>query len=104
MKNLIISIFKIITQDIILLIFIIVTLFAPYLESDYVDRVIFFDVGQGDSILIISSKGKKILIDTGPGDYVVQKLGKYLKSDDMYLDYVVITHPHSDHTKDARYI
>lgn len=58
-------------------------------------RVTFFDVGQGDSMLIESPSGIKVLIDGG--NYwsgIVQKLrrkgiGK--------LDLVVLTHPDGDH-------
>jgi len=56
----------------------------------------FIDVGQGDSILIISDK-KNILIDageTGKGDEVLDYLAKQgVKK----IDLLIATHPHSDH-------
>ncbi len=59
-------------------------------------RVTFFDVDQGDSILI-EYKDKKILIDGGP-EYTEKKLKGYLKEKKIKkLDYVIATHPHEDH-------
>lgn len=56
----------------------------------------YIDVGQGDSELI-KSKGGNILIDAGDTDHgetVAADLKKYnIKS----LDYLITTHPHSDH-------
>lgn len=57
----------------------------------------FIDVGQGDSILIQSPSGQNMLIDAGDnnkGDTVVE----YLKSQGVdKIDFLVATHPHSDH-------
>ena len=59
-------------------------------------QVHFIDVGQGDSILI-RQKDHSMLVDAGEndqGDVVVS----YLKSQGIdQLDYVIGTHPHSDH-------
>ncbi len=60
-------------------------------------QVLALDVGQGDSLLIISPGGKNVLIDAGTpqsGDEVVAALQKHGISS---LDLVVATHPHSDH-------
>lgn len=57
----------------------------------------FIDVGQGDSILIVSPTGKTMLIDGGTksaGEDVVS----YLSNQNIHqLDYVVATHPDADH-------
>lgn len=59
-------------------------------------RVHFIDVGQGDSILI-ESEGKYMLIDAGENDKG-EIVEDYLKKEGIEtLDYVVGTHPHSDH-------
>ncbi len=56
------------------------------------------DVGQGDSILIESPSGKRILVDGG-----VKKMGErvvvpfLLKNGITRLDMVILTHPHEDH-------
>ncbi|MEK9182952.1 MAG: ComEC/Rec2 family competence protein [Patescibacteria group bacterium] len=60
-------------------------------------RVIFFAVGQGDSTLIITPQDKTILVDGGPDDKVLSKLGKYLPLNQKKIDYMILTHPHADH-------
>ncbi len=60
-------------------------------------KLIFFNVGQGDSELIITPDGEDILIDGGPDNFVVQKLGQYLPYSDRTIEYVILTHPHADH-------
>lgn len=59
-------------------------------------KVSYIDIGQGDSFLL-ESDGKYLLIDGGPvasGPILVE----YLKSRGVKrLDYVISTHPHSDH-------
>lgn len=60
-------------------------------------KVHFFDVGQGDSEFIEFSNGKTMLIDAGEvemGQRVVDKIKKLGYSS---IDFVVATHPHSDH-------
>jgi competence protein ComEC len=57
-----------------------------------------FDVGQGDSILIRTPGGHKLLVDGGPdGEVVEQELGEALPFWDKKLDMVLLTHPDSDH-------
>ena len=57
-----------------------------------------FDVGQGDSILIRTPDGQKLLVDGGPdGEVVKQELGEALPFWDRKLDMVLLTHPDSDH-------
>lgn len=60
-------------------------------------KVYFFDVGQGDSILIRTPEGKDILIDGGPNSAVIESLGKALPFWDRHIDMVILTHPHDDH-------
>ena len=56
----------------------------------------FLDVGQGDSILIEHDK-KSMLIDAGESNQG-EVVSDYLKDQGIStLDYVVATHPHSDH-------
>ncbi|HRY82284.1 MAG TPA: ComEC/Rec2 family competence protein [Candidatus Moranbacteria bacterium] len=60
-------------------------------------KVVFFDVGQGDAILI--SKGdNQILIDGGPsGKIEMEKLGKYIPFWDRKIELIIATHPDQDH-------
>ena len=60
-------------------------------------QVYMLDVGQGDSLLIVSPGGKHVLIDAGipqAGDDVVAALQKHGVQN---IDLAVATHPHSDH-------
>jgi len=67
-----------------------------FIKTDYF-RVIFFDVGQGDSALIITPGGKTILIDGGPDQKVLRGLGEALPFWQRKIDLLVITHAHDDH-------
>lgn len=89
--------FNIFLKNILLVVLTTISLAFPYLNTDPVDRVVFLDVGQGDAILITTRNGIDILVDCGPGDYVVQRLGEYLEPGDMNLELVIVTHPHGDH-------
>lgn len=55
----------------------------------------FFYVGEGDSALITTAQGKRILIDGGPDrDLVLSKLQERRV---RAIDLMVLTHPHADH-------
>ncbi|MDP3047714.1 MAG: ComEC/Rec2 family competence protein, partial [Chloroflexota bacterium] len=61
-------------------------------------HVSFLDVGQGDAILIQTSRGQTILVDGGPSpSAVTTALGKRLPFWSRSLDLVVLTHPNDDH-------
>lgn len=61
-------------------------------------RIIFFDIGQGDSVLVLTPEGHQILIDGGPaGKKVLEKLGKYIPFWDRTIDIAILSHPDSDH-------
>ncbi len=55
------------------------------------------DIGQGDSILLVSPTGKQVLIDGGPDQTLLQRLPDAMSLFDRSLDLVVLTHPDSDH-------
>lgn len=63
----------------------------------------FVDVGQGDCELI-KTDSKAVLIDCGEKEYFSDVI-EYIKSQNIErLDYVVVTHPHSDHMGGMSYI
>ena len=87
-----------------LLIFISFLILFIYLTWSYLGyfksgafRLIFFDVGQGDSSLIITPGGQTILIDGGPDKKVLRGLGSILPFWRRTIDLLVITHAHDDH-------
>lgn len=61
----------------------------------------FIDIGQGDAILLRFPTGENMLIDTGDRDGS-NTLVKYLEAQSIKtLDYLVLTHAHSDHIGEA---
>lgn len=70
---------------------------APSLAQKPELKLYALDVGQGDSFLFIFPNGQSMLIDAGPED-AGKYVANYVKSCGIKkLDYVVATHPHSDH-------
>lgn len=67
------------------------------LEGKRYPQVTFFDVGQGDAIFVEAPNGNQILIDGGPGERVLSKVGRRLPFWDRSIDLVILTHPHADH-------
>jgi competence protein ComEC len=57
----------------------------------------FLNVGQGDSALIKTPAGQKILVDGGPDGSVIKELGQVLPWWDKKIDLMILTHPHDDH-------
>ncbi len=60
-------------------------------------EVIFFDIGQGDAILIKTPFGQNVLIDGGPDNTVIKRLSENLAWWDKKIDLMILTHPHDDH-------
>ena len=60
--------------------------------------VVFANVGNGDSVLIVSPTGRQVLVDGGPqAQDAARLLGSALPFWDRSLDAVVLTHGHADH-------
>jgi competence protein ComEC len=61
-------------------------------------HVVFLDVGQGDSTLVVTPSGRTVLIDGGTdGRQTCTLVDRYLPFWDRSIDVVVATHPHADH-------
>lgn len=55
------------------------------------------DVGQGDSVLIITPDRAKILVDTGPDRSFLSRLSNYIPYGNNDLDLVILSHFDADH-------
>ncbi|OGS23322.1 MAG: hypothetical protein A2252_09580 [Elusimicrobia bacterium RIFOXYA2_FULL_39_19] len=65
-------------------------------------NVYFISVGQGDAEYIELPNGKNALIDGGPSN---TKISDFLTAHNIsIIDYVVLTHPHSDHLAGLNYV
>jgi beta-lactamase superfamily II metal-dependent hydrolase len=60
-------------------------------------RVSFLDIGQGDAILVQTPSGKKMLIDGGPSDKVLTRIGEVTSYFTADIDILEETHPDADH-------
>ncbi|MFH1537291.1 MAG: MBL fold metallo-hydrolase [Patescibacteria group bacterium] len=60
-------------------------------------EIYYFDVGQGDAVLIRTPENQDILIDSGPDDKIVYHLGNTLPFWDRDIELLILTHPHEDH-------
>jgi len=60
-------------------------------------EVVFFDIGQGDSIFIETPERFQVLIDGGPDLTVLEKLGKEMPFYDRTINLIILTHPEHDH-------
>lgn len=69
--------------------------------SDGATTVYVLDVGQGDAVLICQD-GAYCLVDTGPAEAEDALLYDLDALAVESLDYLVLTHPHADHTGNAR--
>ncbi len=73
-----------------------VFVFKEAKQSDVLE-IDFFDIGQGDAIFIETGDNKQMLIDAGPSNVILDKLGKEMAFYDRYIDLVILTHPEHDH-------
>ncbi len=77
------------------------TFLAIYFAFDLAPKnnlqISFLDVGQGDSILLQTPRGGKILIDGGRDKKVLQELGRTLPLLSKNIELVIATHDDADH-------
>lgn len=86
----------------------IIGLMAVYTWYPHPLAVHFIDVGQGDATLIITPRGKAVLVDTGGSlsgsnyDIGERVVAPYLKHYGVItVDYLILTHGHQDHAGGA---
>jgi len=60
-------------------------------------KIDFLDVGQGSAILLSAPNNNQVLIDGGPSDAILAKLGQALPLFDRKIELLILTHPDSDH-------
>ena len=78
----------------------IILLVRSSVGGDGLLHVHFFDVGQGDSILIVTPSGRQVLVDGGPeGESATRALSGVLSPMDRSLDLVALTHLDADHSR-----
>ncbi len=67
------------------------------LQPDGKTHIAFLDIGQGDSALITTARGRHIVIDGGPDLSTLEYLGSRMPFFDRTIDLLVLSHPNSDH-------
>jgi competence protein ComEC len=82
--------------SVFLLVDILLGLYALRIKQPYME-VVFFDVGQGDSIFVDTASGQQILLDGGPDSTVLEKLEKEMPLFDRTIDLVILSHFDTDH-------
>lgn len=88
--------FKLVSLS-VLLVFNLLIFYSVFANQNGVLKIVFLDVGQGDSILIQSPLGNQMLIDGGPNKKVLESLGEIIPFYDRFIDAVIATHPDADH-------
>ncbi len=83
-------------KNFLILIFSFFLLFKIFEEIKKDNFLEFFYVGQGDGILINTGK-TQIIIDGGPDNTILHKLGNTLPYFDKKIEFLILTHPDADH-------
>lgn len=67
-------------------------------------QICFFDVGQGEAILVNHFTGEQVLIDGGPGNKIKDEISKCQPFYDRTIETVILTHPHFDHLSGLNWV
>lgn len=82
----------------LVLLSILISASSPFLTTAIKElEIVFLDVGQGDSALIVTPEGKSVLIDGGESEQVVKVFNALNSRRIGTIDVVIATHPHTDH-------
>jgi competence protein ComEC len=83
--------------SLVVIIFLTLTGYVAFFANDRSAEIYFFDIGQGDSSLIVLPNDIQILIDGGPNMAILEKVSKAIPVYDRTIEYIILSHPHSDH-------
>jgi competence protein ComEC len=67
-------------------------------------RIYFIDVGGGNAFLAVSPSGESMLLDAGTAQSAPHILDVIRKTGVKQIDYMVVTHYHSDHCGGVPYL
>jgi len=67
-------------------------------------NIVVWDVNHGNSIWVQTPNNKDVLIDCGSNDTTDFSPALYLKNKGRSLDYLIVSHPHTDHIQDIENI
>ncbi|HQV65104.1 MAG TPA: ComEC/Rec2 family competence protein [Candidatus Paceibacterota bacterium] len=67
-------------------------------------QVSFLDIGQGDAIWIQAPNGRELLIDSGPDQSIIDRLGETKSFFDRTIDMILATHSDADHIGGFPYV
>jgi competence protein ComEC len=86
-------------KKIVIVLIIVATFFYYWFSTRPTQKldIYFLNVGQGDSILIISPDGKTLLVDGGEDEKAVVGLNNKMGVFNQRIDYIIATHPDNDH-------
>jgi competence protein ComEC len=81
------------------LVFVTLIVWLAVLEHrpDFLMKVSFLDVGQGDAVFIETYQGTQILVDGGPSGRVLSELGQQMPFFDRSIDLLILSHADADH-------
>jgi len=89
------KLFKIISGLLVITVILILIVHFSVAKNEL--KIYVFDVGQGDGILIRTPDQQNIVIDGGPDNSFITKLGQALPFYDRTIDLMILTHAHDDH-------
>ena len=94
-----IFLFKKYQKLLLIFVFMIVLLIVLYFyqKPDGLLHIIFYNVGQGDGVLIKTPTGEAILIDGGPNEQIIYSLSEDFSIFKRKIDIGIVSHPHADH-------
>lgn len=84
---------------VVLLVFFLISIFfwPTYKNFLFQSQVVFLNIGQGDATLFKLPNQQVVLVDGGPDNLILRRLGEELPFYVKKIDYIFISHWHDDH-------